>query len=62
MDQNSDFEGATAVSDIARGVQFDAGESWFDGQPLVAGRFAWRVALNDETTVRHPLAAPRFAR
>jgi hypothetical protein len=40
VDENSDFEGATAVSDIARGVQFDAGESRVDGQPLVSGRFA----------------------
>ena len=48
MDQIADVEGTAAVPDIARGVQCDAGESRFDGQPLVSGRFA----LNDDTTTR----------
>ena len=52
MDQIADVEGTAAVPDIARGVQCDAGESRFDGQPLVSGRFAWRFALNDDTTTR----------
>ena len=61
MDEVADFEGTAAVPDMARGVQCDAGEPRVDGQPRVSGRFAWRFALNDDTTTRQHDGRPRGA-